>query len=172
MEDRAMKKVLGWLVALVLIVVTTGAAQFRSKIEPKPAVNESLIRQDGGNFLVGWFDPSRLTMRHSFSLSYQTFGGKGLSVGSYTNSIFYKFSDPLDVQFDVSMIHSPFNSFGRDFQDRLSGVYLSRAQLNYRPSDNILFQIQYRQVPAMYWMMNSGYGVWDYGYGRSPNDDH
>lgn len=165
-----MKKILGWSVVLVLVITTPGMAQFRSKVEPKPTVSESLIRNDESGFLFGWFDPSRLTMRHSFSMSYQTFGGRGLSLGTYTNSIFYKFSDPLDVQVDVSVMHSPFNSFGKGFQDRLNGIYLSRAQLNYRPSENVLFQIQYRQVPALYWM-NYGYGYWDYDFSHSREDN-
>lgn len=166
-----MKKILGWLVVVVLMCGTVATAQFKSRVEPKPTVSESLIRHDGDGLMFGWFDPSRLTMRHSFSLSYQDFGGKGLSMGVYTNSLFYQISAPLDVQFDVSVMHSPYNSFGREFQNKLSGVYLSRAQLNYRPTDNMLLQLQFRQVPAMYWMTNPGYGYWDYGYGRPRDDD-
>ena len=74
-------------------------------------------------------------------------------MGIYTNSLYYKLSEPLDVQFDISLMHSPFNSFGK--RNDLSGLYLSRAQVNYRPSEDVLFQIQFRQLPSLYWLWNS-----------------
>ncbi|HWP83101.1 MAG TPA: hypothetical protein VNN76_10655 [Bacteroidota bacterium] len=164
-----MKKLLG----LAIVLVAAGSVafgQFKANIEPKPTVSESLVRPDDG-LIFGWFDPSRLTMRHSYSLSYSSFGGRGLSLGVYTNSLYYQISAPLDVQFDISVMHSPFNSFGKEYQNQLSGIYLSRAQLNYRPAENMLFQIQFRQVPAMYWMGNYGYGSWNSGFGRMRDDD-
>lgn len=130
--------------------------QFKVQGESRPNVSESIIKTDDGSLLFGWFDPNRLTMRHSFSLSYQTFSGQGMSLGMYTNSLMYKFSDPLNVQVDITAMHSPFNSLGKQFQNDLSGIFVSRAELNYRPSENMLFQIQYRQIPAAYWL-GSGY---------------
>lgn len=143
--------------AFVLVLSTNAVAQFKNQPENHPSVSESIIRSDNSGLLFGWFDPSRLTMRHSFSLSYQTFGGRGLSMGVYTNSLMYKFSDPLDLQVDVSLMHSPFNSFGDKMKNDLSGIFLSRAQLNYRPSDNMLFQLQFRQLPPLYWLGGNAY---------------
>jgi hypothetical protein len=56
---------------------------------------------------------------------------------------------------------SPFNSLGKDAQSNLSGLFLSRAELNYRPWKNALVQISYRQIPAAYGL-GTGYG---YGFG-------
>src|SRR3990172_1365680 len=133
----------------LLVVSVPLMAQFKQQVESRPSVSESLVRPQNSNFLFGWFDPSQLSFHHSYSLSYMNVGGQGLSLGVLTSSLFYKFSEPLDVQFDVSMQHSPFSSFGNTKD--LSGIYLSRAQLNYRPSENMLFQIQYSQLPTMYW---------------------
>ena len=84
-----------------------------------------------------------------------------MSLGVYTNSLMYKISDAWDVQADISLMHSPFNSFGKQFQNSLSGIFLSRAELNYRPSKNTLFQISFHQLPPMsYW--GSGYGLSGY----------
>jgi hypothetical protein len=154
-------------VILVLLVSGTLVAfgQFRTSTESRPTVSESLVRPDDGGLLFGWFDPSRFSMHQSFSLSYMTGGGQGLSLGVYTNSMFYQISKPLDVQFDVSVMHSPYSSLGnaKDF----SGIFLSRAQLDYRPAENMLLQISYRQLPSMYWwgagqtgsaFMNTPYG--------------
>lgn len=161
LEANEMKKMMvsvGLLV--VMLCFTTATAQFKSKVEPRQTVSESIMRTDGGSFLFGWFDPSKFNMRHSFSLSYQTFGGQGLSMGIYTNSMMYKFSDDLDIQADVSLMASPFNSFGKQAQNSLNGLFLNRAELNYRPWKNALFQIQYQQLPPIYWL-NSGYRSWN-----------
>jgi hypothetical protein len=144
---------------LVLIVVSFMAiGQFRSQPEARSSVTESMIRQDDGGLLFGWFDPSRFTMHNSYSLSYTTSGGKGFSLGTLTSSLAYQISNPLSVQFDVSLMHSPYNNLGGNFSKEISGVYLSGAELNYRPSKSTLLQIQYRQLPAMYWLNNDRFG--------------
>jgi hypothetical protein len=139
---------------VLLVVTAIAVGQFRSQPEARSSVGQSLLRQDDDGLLFGWFDPSRLTFHNSYSLSYTTSGGKGYSLGELTSNIAYQISDPLSVQFDVSMMHSPFNNLGGNFTNNISGIYLTRAELNYRPSKNMLFQFQYRQLPAMYWLNN------------------
>jgi hypothetical protein len=143
--------------AAILLTVGVASGQLKPKADEKPSVTESILRNDDQGLLFGWFDPSRLTMHHSYSLSYSSFGGQALSLGVYTNSLFYQFSNPLSVQFDISLMHSPYNTFGDKFSKSLSGIFLSRAQLDYRPYDNLWFQIQFRQVPPLYWLGNSGF---------------
>jgi hypothetical protein len=140
------------MVLLVFSIIAVG--QFRSQPEARSSVGESLLRPDDGGLLFGWFDPSRLTIHNSYSLSYTTSGSKGYSLGELTSNIAYQISNPLSVQFDVSLLHSPFNNLGGNFANNISGIYLSRAELNYQPSKNLLFQIQYQQLPAMYWLNN------------------
>ena len=149
----------GFLV--VLFCATTASAQFKSTVEPQPSVAESMLRSDNGGLLFGWFDPSKFNMRQSFSLSYQTFGGQGMSLGVYTNSLSYQFSDALDVRADVSLMASPFNSFGKQAQSSLSGLFLNRAELNYRPWKNTLLQVQFQQYPGLYGL-GAGYGFGSY----------
>jgi hypothetical protein len=150
-----MKRML-FVFVMTAVLIAIGSAQYKAqRSEGYTNVGQAVTRSSDG-LLFGWFDPSRLTMRHSYSLSYSSFGGQGLSVGMYTNSLFYKISGPLDVQFDVSLIHSPFGSFAG--AKNFSGISLSRAELNYRPAENMWFRVQFRQLPAMYWM-GSGYGM-------------
>jgi hypothetical protein len=137
------------LTALLLAAgVDTAVAQFKARPETKPSSGSSLVRPDGGAWLQGWFDPSRFNMRQSYAISYSSMGGKGISIGEYTNSMMYQISAPLSVQFDVSLTHVPFSSYGDKFSQGLSGLRLSRAQIDYRPSENTLFQVQFRQIPA------------------------
>lgn len=147
-----MRRLFVTLFVSLSIVSTCAVAQFKSTNEAKPNVSESLIRSDGSGLWFGLFNPNNFKMQHSYSLSYMTFGRQGLSLGTYTSSLYYKFSDPLDVQVDVSVRHSPFGGFGSQMNKDISGIYLSRAQLNYRPTDNMLFQVQFQQFPTMYWM--------------------
>jgi len=147
-------KILGKTVFILLLFTTFAVTQFKSQPEARSSAGEALIRPDDGSLLFGWFDPSRLTIHNSYSLSYTTSGGKGYSLGALTSNIGYQLSNSLSAQFDVSLLHSPFNNLGGNFANDISGIYLTRAELNYRPSKNLFFQIQYQQLPAMYWLNN------------------
>ncbi len=162
-----MKKVVAASLLSLSLACSVAVAQLKSKVDTPAPVSESLLKQGASDLWFGLFDPSKLTMRHSYSLMYTSFGGQGLSLGTYTNSLMYRFSDALDLQTDVSLMHSPFSTFGS--KNDFSGIFLSRAQLNYRPTDNMWLQIQYRQVPPMYWL--GGYRNPNYFYGIERYED-
>ena len=141
------------LCAILMTVISIMAlGQFKTQPEVTSSVSGSIIRQDGGGLLFGWFDPNRFSMHHSYSLSYTTGGGRNLSLGTLTSSLAYQISNPLSIQFDISLMHSPYNNLGDNFTKNITGVYLTRAELNYRPSRDVLLQVQFRQLPAMYWL--------------------
>lgn len=163
--------VLASLLALVPVVAT---AQFKSSVANQPGVSESILRPVGSDAWLGIFDPSRMSMRHTFSLSYGAFGGgRGMSLGMYTNSMYYKIADPLDVQLDVSLMYSPSSSQLGGAQKDFSGIYITRAQLNYRPSESTLLQINFQQYPMSPWMMGSPYRspFSTFGLSRSHEDN-
>jgi len=136
---------------LVMFAVTTAfaSAQFKEQVESKPDVYQSII-QGGQRSYFGFFNPANLFMRHTFSVSYLSVGGKGIMINSYTNSIFYRFSDNLNLQADISFVNSPFGSLGRGLSNSINGIYINRVELNYRPLNNLLINIQYRQIPFFY----------------------
>ncbi len=135
---------------IVMLCFTTASAQFKTSADPQPTVSQSILKPDDGGFLFGLIDPNNFSMKHSFSLSYMTAGGQGMSMGMYTNSMMYKFSNDLDIRTDISLMASPFNTLGKQYQSSLSGLFLNNAELNYRPSKNTLLQLQFRQIPAGY----------------------
>ncbi|MFN3135836.1 MAG: hypothetical protein ACK44H_09745 [Candidatus Kryptonium sp.] len=139
-------KRLAMVLVLTIFVSSFGFAQFKEQIESKPDIYQSII-QGGQRSYFGFFNPANLFMRHTFSVSYISIDGKGMMINSYTNSIFYRFSDNLNLQADISLISSPFSSLGKSFQRGISGIYINRIELNYRPLNNMLINIQYRQVP-------------------------
>ena len=142
-------------VLFILFAAYPAAAQFKSQVQQEPSAANAIMRQSDSPGLFGWFDPSRFSMQQSVSFSYLTMGGQGMSLGMYTNSMMYQFSDKVNARADVSLMYSPFNSTGLPGAkgNNLSSIYLSRAEVNYRPWDNVMVQLQYRQIP------------WGYPYG-------
>lgn len=145
-----MKKI---LLVILLVTATTSFAQFRENNIFKPSVKDGLIKDDS-SFLTGLFNSNNFSMNHSYSLSYSSFGNNGLALGVYTNSLLFKLSGNMNFQVDASLVHSPYNSFGKDFQNNLNGFYISRAQFNYKPFEDFSISIQYRNLPGY----NSFYG--------------
>jgi len=141
------------LLFILFIAAAVSVAQWKSQPREKVPVTESLVRTDNAGLLFGWFDPSRFSMGHSYSLSYTSGGGQGYSLGEYTNSMRYQLSDPLSLRIDMSLSHSPYDSYGGKLGRELSGFRISRAELNYRPSENTYLQIQFRQLPASRYLM-------------------
>lgn len=139
----------------VLILVSapygTALSQFKTQTDEKLRVAESIIRPDTPSSFLGLFDPGRFSMRHSYSFSTMVMSGRNIGIGMYTNSLFYRISDPLDARLDVSLMHSPFSSFNNKFQNNLNKIFINRAELNYRPWENMIIQLQYRQVPYSFY---------------------
>ncbi|MBA4311465.1 MAG: hypothetical protein C0417_02430 [Chlorobiaceae bacterium] len=134
---------------LSLLIVALSLAQFKSQSE-QTSVASSLVKpMSGVGSLLGLINPDNLFMRHSLSLNYMSMGNMGVSVASYTNSLFYKISDPLNVRFDVTLQGSPFGQ--TQFQNSLNGVFLSRAELNYRPWENFFVKFEYNRMPMNYY---------------------
>jgi hypothetical protein len=153
------------LVVVALVAAVPAQSQFKSQVEAESRISRGIVQESPTSFLFGWFDPEKFSMRHSLGFSYQAAGGQGISLGTYTNMMSYRLAENLDAQADVSMQYSPFNSlptFGGKRQD-LSSIYLSRAELNYRPWENFQVRLQYRQLPYGYYYSPFS-SFWDMGY--------
>ncbi|MBA4251116.1 MAG: hypothetical protein C0425_06410 [Chlorobiaceae bacterium] len=138
-----------YLVIILILFSVNSYSQFRDRDIFQPSIKEGIVNSNS-NLIFGFINPNNFVMKHSYNLSYSAWGGNGMAVGAYTNSMFYKIADNFDVQADISLIHSPFNSFGREFGNQFNGIHLTRAQINYKPSDNFLITVQYRQIPFNY----------------------
>ncbi len=155
---------------LVLLVIGWGSAQaqFKSQLGTEGRVSDGVAPADQPSMILGFFDPEKFHMHHSFSLSYQTMGGEGMSLGTYTNSMSYDFTDRLNARADVSFMYSPYNSFsgiGTKGKNDLSSLFLSRAEVNYKPWDNVIMQVQFRQVPFGGYLYSPYYDPWYMGGG-------
>ncbi len=142
---------------LVVICSAAASAQFKDRGSADQSVHDALFHPPSSSDWFGFFNPENFTMRQSYSMSYSSIGGQGIALGRYTNSMMYKFSNSLDARVDVSLQHSPYSTLGSSFQNSLNGIYLDRAQLDYRPSDKILLQLSYQQIPWGYYGFYSPY---------------
>ncbi len=133
------------------------------------------ITNSSSNNLFGFLNTNDFTMRHSFSMQYSSFGSQGLALGVYTNSMFYRLMDNMNVQLDVSLIHSPYSTFGEAFQKDISGLYISNAAINYRPWKDVSIHLQYRTMPYGYGYYSPFYGMYspfrNPGFNMSTNSD-
>ncbi len=146
-KDDFMRRV-GFAILAILVAVSFSIAQLKSQEPSHPSVANALVRPAASiSGLLGWFNPDNFMMQHNFSFQYMSAGGYGLSLATYTNSMSYKIADPLDVRFDVSLQGSPFGQYGAAQRSDLNRLYLSRAELNYRPWENVSIRFLYRQIP-------------------------
>ncbi len=151
------------ILMIFLISTTASFAQFKDSGFETNSVKEGIVSENS-NALFGFLNSDDFIMRHSFSLNYATSGGQGMSLTSYTNSMFYRLMNNLNVQLDVSVMYSPYSTMGEQFQKDISGIYISNAAINYHPWDNFSVHLQYRSMPF-------GYGYYHpfYGYGNPFN---
>lgn len=140
-----------------LIFSVSTLAQFRDDGLNKPSVKEGIVDENSG-FSIGFLNSENFHMSHSFSMSYTSFGGNGISLGTYTNSMFYRLMDNMNVQMDVSFIYSPYSTFGQNFQNDINGIYISRAAVNYSPFKDMHISVQYRSLPYSNYYFNPYFG--------------
>jgi len=106
-----MKKIL----FLAVFLTITVSAQYKDTGLQTTSVKDGIVTPSSGN-LFNFLNSDDFIMRHSFSMNYSAFAGEGLAVGMYTNSMFYRLMDNLDVQVDVSVTHSPYSTLGEEYQ--------------------------------------------------------
>lgn len=131
---------------------------------------EAKLFQEPAHFsLDKLFSPEFFRMSHSYEMSYSSFGGQGLTLGEYTNSMMWRFSTKLAARVDVAFQHTPFGVSGLNnglpvSKSNLNGIYLKNAELAYRPVGNLTMHLSVRQAPYGYGYYMSPYGR--YGYDR------
>ena len=109
------------------------------------------------------FDPARLTMNHSFSVSAMNYGNQIINVAAYTNMMNYTLNPNLHIGASFSLIQptgmqSPL-SYG---MDKTQLVY--DAHLQYKPTDNTIFEVRMSNNPYN----NERRFMHNYKYKRNP----
>lgn len=161
-----MRKTLSLLFLLAFLGTAVPVqAQFREAV-PESRSSARLYDADGaaGFVLNKLFSPSVFRMSHSVEMSFGSFGGQSSSLGMYTNTMAWQFSDKLAARVDLSVAYSPFNNSSFGLGEQKPRFFLRNAEIAYRPSDKMQINLQVRQSPYGSYM--SPYGYYNpYGYG-------
>ncbi len=135
-------------ISIILIACALGGSLSYAQFKEIPY--ETRVKLKSNNMILGFINPKNFSFRHSFNLSYQSFGSGSFSLASYTGTLSYKVLENLNISADVTMQYSPFANLGtgnsvlnNDFRNSLSGVYLSRVSLNYKPFKNMFINVDY-----------------------------
>lgn len=143
-----MKQVFGALL-LALLLSSTASAQFRTERADEPRLNtREAMTGSGDSWFSRIFDPTRLSMHQTYSMSINSSGYGSYGLSMFTNTFQYKASDDLFISADVSAVYSPFNSFGDAFSKQVNGIYLTSARLDYKLGDHSFMRIEYNGGPA------------------------
>lgn len=151
---------------LTLGLTVPTQAQLRSDVLAEDATVRLYDHGQSGFSLNRLFSPAHFRMSHSLEFSTGSYGGTSSSLGMYTNTMMWRFSQRLAARVDVSMAYSPYSD------ERLQGVtgsnngriFIRNAELAYRPTKNSQIHLSFQQSPYGSYMSPYGYGHSGLGY--------
>lgn len=148
-------KTISVVLSLVTLLVTSVLAEEITK--PRLAANPTSIKSNVGLSLV---DPSRLHIRQGYTLSYSSFGGRGLMTGMYQIGLTYEIARPLSITANIGYLHQPQNLFMRGRTNSINGKFLTDFRLDFRPSENFFLRIDISSFPSAYYF--NSFDRWDW----------
>lgn len=146
------------LVGLMVMLGLAAPAQAQLRENVPAAVQRAPMRlysMGSGFSLNDLFSAEHFRMQHTYEMSMGTIGGYSYSLGVYTNSMLWQFSDKLAARVDIGVAHSPFG--GSLGIERRPQIFLRNAEVAYRPRENMLLQFSVRQSPYGYYLSPYGY---------------
>ena len=141
-------------------------AQYKDEADNSKYIRDGFLAPAPSTNILGFINPDNFSMDQSISMSYSAFSGQGVAMGVYTNRMTYAFNNRFNVELDASIVNSPYNTLGENFTNNLNGIYLSKAALNYKPTDNTYISVQFRQMPGSYYYSGRPYYM-SHSFGNS-----
>ncbi|HUN66993.1 MAG TPA: hypothetical protein VMW43_12950 [Bacteroidota bacterium] len=166
--DMFMRKVSAVLVAAVVILACGRLhAQLKSDQDQEVSASQTMLKPATsiGSFL-GLLNSDNFMMRHNISMDFFSGAGGSLSIASYTNSMFYRIADPLNVRVDLTLQGTPFGQSGAFAQGDFNKLFVSRAELNYQPWNNTALRLEYNNLPLGYFGRYPYTGILPYTGGQ------
>ncbi len=161
-----MRNIVSLALLLILLGVSLPAqAQLRETAFEQKAPAKLYDTKSSGFSLNKFFDPAHFRMAQSVEFSTSSFGGNSSSLGMFTNSMMWQFSEKLAARVDVSVAYSPnAGTLGsNNTGGALNGdarVFVQNAEFAYKPTENVQLHLSFHQSP--YGRYGSPYGY--YGY--------
>lgn len=165
------------LIAFIFCLGTAqvASAQYKSDAAAEAMMAQSKIYNDGFS-LNKLFDPRFFQMRHSYEMTFGSYGGSSGSMGEYTNTMMWRFSQKLAARVDVGVAHtlfgtSPTGTGLPGTNNSAASIYLKNAEVAYQPLKNMTLHLSFRQAPRGYGYYMSPFGYYGYngfgGYDRT-----
>jgi len=123
-----------------------------------------LLASPGKDMFLGFLDPSKIRMHHSFSMSYGAMAGQGLMLGSYLNTIDFRVSDNLFIRTNLGVMTSPYNTFGENYYLN-KPRFFGGGEIHYKINDNSSVMLRVDMGPGYY---QPGYGYGPFSSYRYP----
>ncbi|MDA3861447.1 MAG: hypothetical protein PF445_09495, partial [Melioribacteraceae bacterium] len=96
-------------VILSLLFSSLSLAQFKDK-DLSPTIMDGITNYSPSGFLSNFLNPNNFQMNHSVNMSYSAFGGNGIALSTYTNSMAFRLTDNMNLEVDASLVASPYSS--------------------------------------------------------------
>ena len=132
--------------------VSIADAQLRDDLRVSDTYSGVLSHTNSNDIYTGsLMDMLNMTMTHSYSMTFSSFGGQMQNLNAYTNTLNFDVSENLDASVSMSVLHSPFgNSFMNTGNNVGSRIILDSARLDYRLSERTAISIEFSQRPYYY----------------------
>jgi len=153
-----MNKIL--ICAILIISLAPYAAFSQLKNQDKPVqIKQEIVQPIRDQFFgLSIFNPAKFTMSHSISMSYFSLGDKGISQSLYLNTMTYQITSPLLLKIQWGIQNFPYNTLAKNHPVFQSGLFLSGAELQYKPNEKFEIRLQYNSMPGYmynrYWYDN------------------
>ena len=154
-------KILILLFSITFFSVSIADAQLRDDLSG-PSEYSGIVSTDNTPSSGSWMNALNMTMNHSYSMTFSSFGGQMQNINAYTNSMLFDISENLDAQVDISFLHSPFGNSFMTNESLGSRILIDRARLDYQISDRANISLEFSQRPYHY----SPFGYGGHGYNR------
>jgi hypothetical protein len=105
------------------------------------------------------FDPTRLSIHHSYQMSYFSGSMGSGNVGVFTSSFGYQLARSLYVQLDLGIMHQPSALFSGNSLSEGARI-LPNFSLRYTPSPKFNLIVDVRTMPGNYYGYGYGPGSW------------
>jgi hypothetical protein len=128
----------------VITIISVGLGQLKSDLSQNNAITNNLFASDGS--IMSLFDPSRFSMKHSFSMSMLSMNSQSIGVASYTNNMNFLLRDNLRLQTNMTFMQPNMISSNTPNPYSNSQLYFNSV-LDYSPTENTHFQVRFGNYP-------------------------
>jgi hypothetical protein len=146
-----MKKRLIMMKRMIIILICLSGMVFAQNLGGLETGKSSGIFESPKGFLDSLLDPSKLSISHSYSMSFTRFGHQSLNQGLYLSTISYQPTDAVEMQLRIGMLHQPFGQSPLN-QDSNGKIFIQRAMMRYQPTSSMTLTFDYQALPSNYYL--------------------